>query len=105
MPLQCRRAVSGTDGSCGTRSDQRQSRPVALEFPFDTEAEEPSVAATAAAEDDIPAPAYQPQMEEPEQMLCLSQRPRRLLLRLRRNANTRSNGSVARGCRARARDD
>ena len=47
-------------------SDQTTEQPVALEFPFDTEAEEPSVAATVAIQDDIPAPAYQPQVAEPE---------------------------------------
>ena len=47
-------------------SDQTTEQPVALEFPFDTEAEEPSIAATVAIQDDIPAPAYQPQVAEPE---------------------------------------
>jgi cell division protein FtsZ len=58
--------VTVNTDSAVPESDQTTEQPVALEFPFDTEAEEPSVAATVAPQDDIPAPAYQPQVEEPE---------------------------------------
>ena len=53
-------------GSAASEDDQKREQPVALEFPFDTESDEPSVAATETAHDDIPGPAYQPQVEEPE---------------------------------------
>jgi len=58
--------VKANTDSAVPDSDQTIEQPVALEFPFDTEAEEPSVAAT---QDDIPAPAYQPQVEEPESFI------------------------------------
>ena len=60
------RGVTANTDFAVPESDQTTEQPVALEFPFDTEAEEPSVAATVAPEDDTPAPAYQPQVEEPE---------------------------------------
>ena len=63
------RRVAAKTEAVTPEADQTAEQPVALEFPFDTEAEEPSIAATATAEDDIPAPAYQPQMEEPEQIV------------------------------------
>ena len=67
--MPTRRAAAQTEAAAPEVDQMAEQQPVALEFPFDTEAEEPSVAATAAAEDDIPAPAYQPQMEEPEQIV------------------------------------
>ena len=60
------RGVTANTGSAVLESDRTTEQPVPLEFPFDTEAEEPSVAAIVATQDDIPAPAYQPQVEEPE---------------------------------------
>jgi cell division protein FtsZ len=66
MPM--RRVAAQTEAAT-PEPDQAAEQPVALEFPFDTEAEVPSVAAKTATEDDIPAPAYQQQMEEPEQIV------------------------------------
>ncbi len=67
--MPSRRAVAQIEVAAPEADHHTAEQPVALEFPFDTETKEPSVAATGTAQDDIPAPAYQPQLEEPEQIV------------------------------------
>jgi hypothetical protein len=87
-------------------SDQTTEQPVALQFPFDTEAEEPSVAATVAIQDDIPAPAYQPQVAEPEPFIePETEASSGFCSNASRNAYSRSYGSAACGCCACSRGD
>ena len=66
--LPSRRAEAPMEDAA-PEADHTAEQPVALEFPFDTETEAPSFAATETAQDEIPAPAYQPQMAEPEQIV------------------------------------
>jgi cell division protein FtsZ len=66
--LPSRRAAAPMEDAA-PEADHTAEQPVALEFPFDTETEAPSVAATETAQDEIPAPAYQPQLAEPEQIV------------------------------------
>ena len=81
--MPTRRAAAQTEAAAPEVDQMAEQQPVALEFPFDTEAEEPSVAATAEPKMIFPHLPISRKWKSPSKLLCLSQRPRWLLLRLR----------------------